>query len=92
MDQIQSFAVPETFQKGAYPRVGRLLAQRDQTFKAEDGVVEIALTGTIPESSVRIDLVPQEVVDPLSGFAQQVGGQPRDLQHFESQTHCNSPR
>ena len=92
MDQIQPFTVPEAFQIGAYLQVGWLLAKGDQTFQAEDGVVEVAAAGAIPNSPVGVDLFPQEVGDPLSGFAQQVGGQPRDLQHFEPQTHCNTPR
>ena len=58
---------------------------------AAKGVVEVRFPRSIPETAVRVQLRDHKIANKLARLTQSPGRQPRDLQHFEPQTHCTSP-
>jgi hypothetical protein len=71
--------------------MGQVSAQGNKPFESEDGVVKVANAGAVLESPIGILLSAEEIGDKVGALTQQFGRQPRDLQHFEPQTHCTSP-
>ncbi len=71
--------------------MGQIRSKRQQTFEAENGVIDIADAGPVSEAAVVVHLAAQKIGDEVRLLTQQFRRQPRDLQHFEPQTHCTSP-
>ena len=91
MDEVQRRAVPEPGEIGTGAiRVDRR-PQRREALEPEDGVVEVGEAGAVGEPAGRIVALAEEAADQISRRLQQRRRQPRDLQHFEPQTHCTSP-
>ncbi len=88
--KIKSVAVAESFQVALHPRQGRLEAEGAQTLQAKHRVVEIAGPVPISHAPIRVELVLQVGGDLIARFTQYCRSQPRDLQHFAPQTHCNT--
>ena len=66
-------------------------AERRQPFQPENRVIEIRLSRSIPETAAVVIPLVEECRDEVGRIRQQLRSQPRDLQHFEPQTHCTSP-
>src|SRR5581483_5461577 len=87
VDEVEALAGPEAGQVAADAVGGEFALEGEEPFQGEDGVVEVALPGPVAGPSVVVELVVQEAGDGFSGLLQELGRQPRDLQHFEPQTH-----
>src|SRR6185369_14603098 len=89
VDEVEPAAGAEGLEPGPDPVDRQLLPERDQSLEGEDGVVEVAGAGAVARAAVRVELLVEKPRDGLSGLLQEAGRQPRDLQHFEPQTHCS---
>src|SRR5712691_3523035 len=88
MDEIEAASICEPFEVGAAVR--RISAKCDAGLHAEDRVVEVAGAAAIGESAIGQELTRHELPNQIACVTEQIRRQPRDLQHFESQTHCTN--
>src|SRR5437588_8590588 len=88
MDEIEAVSICKLFEVGA--TVGRLGAECDAGLQAEDRVVQVAVAAAVGESAVGQELTCHELPNQIACVTEQIRRQPRDLQHFESQTHCTN--
>ena len=60
MNKVETFAISEAAQKTHEVVLRGIALQRDQRLQTKDSVVKVAVTRSIPKTSVRVDLAANE--------------------------------
>ena len=89
MDEVEIIARKGRAQMRGNRRTIELHLQSLQAAEHEDGVVEIGCAIAVAAGAVTTQLCGDKGPDEIGGISQERRRQPRDLQHFETNTHVN---
>src|SRR5712691_5540518 len=91
MDEVEAPAVTEPSEVRSDCLRWHGFLKGDESLQPENRVVEVAVAGAVLKPAVGIQATVQERGDEIPGLTELLRRQPRDLQHFEPQTHCTIP-
>ena len=87
MNEVEVVARAEAAQIRRERLNRRLGLKCDEAFQPEDGVIQVRIAGAILKATIRMPLFEQKMLDESARVTELLRRQPRDLQHFEPQTH-----
>ena len=90
MNEVKTLSVAERSQVLRGFGCRDIFAESQQGLQAEDGVIDVGTAGAISEAAAGLQLAGNELLYKAAGISEQLGRESRDLQHFESQTHCTN--
>jgi hypothetical protein len=87
MNEIKSRACTERLNERAHATWIDRLLESGEGIQTEDSVVKITFAFAVPEAAIVILLSSQEVRHQITGIAEDLRRQARDLEHFEPNAH-----
>src|ERR1051326_5739212 len=87
MDEIQIFLLLKSPQISLSFSRWQFRLKRHKAIQGKDGVIEIAPSGAILESTILILLTKQESPDQFGGIPEELRREAGDLEHFEAKAH-----